>query len=169
LPAEVFQAVRAVEGKATESPGWLTLTLALEWAAAHPEPPPARSGPDWLQEFFGHLTSRTDRPGEPVPVTGWVAADDLRPFLTALGSVVGYDVTEDEWAAIAAEVGESDSEAGYWSEQEFAGGHRVKVQLARDPRGRGVQLRLEVPREVEPQVRQAFATFQHSSPRERPA
>ena len=37
---------------------WVPLVLAPEWAAAHPEPPPLRSGPELLREFFSRLAEQ---------------------------------------------------------------------------------------------------------------
>jgi Fe-S-cluster containining protein len=56
LPVGVGQAVRALDRQASASAsGWVPLVLALEWAEAHPEPPPAPSGPDLLEAFFARL------------------------------------------------------------------------------------------------------------------
>jgi Fe-S-cluster containining protein len=56
LPARVAGAARAVDrDPAAGGAGWVALTLAPEWAAAHPEPPASRPGPDLLMEFFKHL------------------------------------------------------------------------------------------------------------------
>jgi Fe-S-cluster containining protein len=55
LPARVGQAVRAVDRQASGSSGWVPLVLALEWAEAHHEAPPAGAGPDVLQAFLSGL------------------------------------------------------------------------------------------------------------------
>jgi Fe-S-cluster containining protein len=56
LPASVGQAIRALDRQASGSAsGWVPLVLALEWAEAHPEPPPAGSGPNLLEAFFASL------------------------------------------------------------------------------------------------------------------
>jgi Fe-S-cluster containining protein len=42
---------------------WVPLILALEWAAAKPDAPPTRSGPDSLTELMRHLTGKELPPG----------------------------------------------------------------------------------------------------------
>jgi Fe-S-cluster containining protein len=65
LPARVGQAVRALDRQASGSAsGWMPLVLALEWAEAHPEAPPAGSGPDLLEAVLAGLAGGT-RPGTP--------------------------------------------------------------------------------------------------------
>ncbi len=44
----------------------IPLVLALEWAAAHPEPPPSRTGPEWVRELF----TRWSRKDVPLPDAG---------------------------------------------------------------------------------------------------
>lgn len=39
---------------------WVPLTLALDWAAAHPADGPRRSGPEWLQALFGRLAGKAE-------------------------------------------------------------------------------------------------------------
>src|SRR5262249_31406248 len=98
LPVSFFGAMRAIDEQAAPpTPGWVTMLLALEWAAEHPEGPPPRPGMAWLQEFFGLLASRAGSTAGAVLITGGVAADNLRPFLTALGWAVGYTFTADDW------------------------------------------------------------------------
>ncbi len=59
-----FQAfAEAAAGRAAgEALPWVPLPFALHWAAAHPEPPGDRPGPDWLRELFARLAEPTDRP-----------------------------------------------------------------------------------------------------------
>lgn len=51
---------------------WVPLTLALQWADAHPDDLGRRSGTDWLREFFTHLTGQTVAP--PAPLADGAAA-----------------------------------------------------------------------------------------------
>jgi Fe-S-cluster containining protein len=46
---------------------WVPLILAPEWAATHPEEPLLRSGPEWLRDFFEHLTGKKSSP-QPAPL-----------------------------------------------------------------------------------------------------
>jgi Fe-S-cluster containining protein len=50
---------------------WVPLSLAPEWAEAHPEEPPPRPGTELLEELFRNLTDRANArptdPGESVP------------------------------------------------------------------------------------------------------
>lgn len=57
LPVRVFNAVARWETPPPEHLGErvVPLVLALEWAGAHPDEPPARPGPDLLRELLGHL------------------------------------------------------------------------------------------------------------------
>jgi hypothetical protein len=59
MAAKVSAAVRGMEwDDAPDSPVWVPLILALEWAAAHPDGPPNRTGPEWIQDLFGRLTGQ---------------------------------------------------------------------------------------------------------------
>jgi hypothetical protein len=94
-------------------------------------------------------------------VEAWVYADNLRPFLTVLGWVVGYALDADDWTAISFGVCDSDAEADRWYDYEFAGRHCAAFSLGADP-GTGVVLvRAQVPAELEPQVRLAADIFAH--------
>lgn len=54
LPGSVSRIVQTLT--ATRGGNWLPLILALDWAEAHPDESPARSGPEWLQAVFQKLT-----------------------------------------------------------------------------------------------------------------
>jgi Fe-S-cluster containining protein len=41
---------------ATRAVPWVPLIAALDWAAEHPDPSAARSGPEWMQAVFQQLT-----------------------------------------------------------------------------------------------------------------
>ncbi|MBL8207690.1 MAG: YkgJ family cysteine cluster protein [Blastocatellia bacterium] len=56
LPGSVSRIVQTLT--ATRGVNWLPLVLALDWAAAHPDQSPARSGPEWLQIVFQQLTKQ---------------------------------------------------------------------------------------------------------------
>jgi Fe-S-cluster containining protein len=56
LAAQVSGALRKLDGgRALPAGPWVPLVLALDWAEAHPEPPPKGTGPDLLKEFFQNL------------------------------------------------------------------------------------------------------------------
>jgi hypothetical protein len=89
----------------------------------------------------------------------WVLEDNLRPFLTAVGWIVGYPFDPDDWTAISFGVRETDQEAGRWYAYEFAGRHRAMLSLARDPGSCVVHVRVGVPSELESQVNLAAEIF----------
>ncbi len=68
LAAKVSRAVNRIgqdpEGRFVR---WVPLILAIEWAEAHPDDLPPRPGPEWLREFFEHLTDGKI-PAPPAPV-----------------------------------------------------------------------------------------------------
>jgi Fe-S-cluster containining protein len=57
MPIEASRAVMQME-PTSESYGapWVTLTLALDWAEAHPDQAPEKPGPELVREFFSHLS-----------------------------------------------------------------------------------------------------------------
>jgi len=63
-------------GRETETGRWVPLVLALEWASSHPDQTPARSGPNWLREFFERLT------GKPIPAPGASNAPSHSPQMS---------------------------------------------------------------------------------------
>jgi Fe-S-cluster containining protein len=160
LRGEIFRAARGVDGRLSNSAGFTLMVLAPEWVAEHADEPPPKPGPAWLQDFFSQLAHRGDREVEFVPVAGWVIAGNLLPFLTAVGWVVGYGFGPGDWETVSAAMPQTDATADRWHNYAFAGGHRAKVRLARDPDGGTVQVRLEVPKEVEAQVKLAIGIFQ---------
>jgi Fe-S-cluster containining protein len=73
MPVKVSNAVRGLDKPGSNvAAGWLPLTLALEWAAAHPEVAPTRAGPALLHELFAKLTNgdvpETASPANPADV-----------------------------------------------------------------------------------------------------
>lgn len=80
--------------------------------------------------------------------------DNLTPFMTALGWLVGYRFDDDDQAAISHGLRESDAEAGRWYEYEFNGSQRAVFSLALDDSGGSiVLLRVALPEVLEPQVK----------------
>lgn len=56
VPSSVARAVRWLTSPpGAEQPGWVPLTLALEWAEAHPEPAATSTGPELARELFERL------------------------------------------------------------------------------------------------------------------
>jgi Fe-S-cluster containining protein len=47
---------------------WVPLILALDWAEAHSDETTPRPGPDWLREFFDHVTGKRPPLAQPVPL-----------------------------------------------------------------------------------------------------
>lgn len=56
MPGSVSRIVQSLT--ATRGVNWLPLIMALDWAEAHPDESPARSGPEWLQAVFQQLTKQ---------------------------------------------------------------------------------------------------------------
>ena len=58
LPAEVANALRAVDWQATATAdAWVPLSLSLDWAATHASEP-VLPGPAWVERVFNHLTRK---------------------------------------------------------------------------------------------------------------
>jgi hypothetical protein len=57
LPLRVFNAVARWQVPPQEYflERWVPLILAPEWAEAHPDDPPPKSGPELLRELLDHL------------------------------------------------------------------------------------------------------------------
>jgi hypothetical protein len=88
-----------------------------------------------------------------------IMSDNLEPFLTALGWVVGYTADGDDLEAVSNGLRDTDAEEGRWYAYEFHGRHRADFSLAFDEAGSGVVLfQIELPDELAPQVR-LFADF----------
>lgn len=85
-------------------------------------------------------------------VVDWIYRDNLRPFLTALGWVVGYNFDEVDWEAICHGLRETNAEADRWFEYELSGNYRAAFSLALDD-GSVVMARIGVPSELESQIR----------------
>jgi Fe-S-cluster containining protein len=56
LPGKASEALRKVG--ATSGAPWVPLSLALDWVKDHPDNPPPRPGPEWVDEFIKHLVGR---------------------------------------------------------------------------------------------------------------
>jgi Fe-S-cluster containining protein len=57
LAAKVSRALNRIgQDSAGRFVRWVPLILAIEWAEGHPDELPSRTGPEWLREFFEHLT-----------------------------------------------------------------------------------------------------------------
>jgi Fe-S-cluster containining protein len=66
LPLNVRSAFfQAASHRADRRPEWVPLVLAPAWAEAHPEGPPARTGPEHLRTLFAELTGRDLPPPPP--------------------------------------------------------------------------------------------------------
>lgn len=53
------------DGLPMEQGGWVALPLALEYAASHPEAPPAAPAPELLQRFFAALSAQAEEAVSP--------------------------------------------------------------------------------------------------------
>lgn len=157
LALRVAAAVRAVDRHGREdSSGWVLLSLALDWAAEHPETE-QRPAHELLQEFFGQLSPRTD----------WVLDANLRPFLTAIGWAIGAEFGPGDWLAVQNGIRESDESNDRWLKFTFATSTAAQLDLARGD-GNIVRFRSRLPEVLEPQLRLAAAICQRFTFRSTP-
>lgn len=89
----------------------------------------------------------------------WVLEENLLPFLTTIGWIVGYTFDQDDWTAISNGIGETDQEADRWYEYEMAGRRRLKLAIARDPGSSVVFVRVQTEAVLESQVNLAIEIF----------
>jgi hypothetical protein len=100
-------------------------------------------------------------------VADWIWQDNLEPFLTTLGWVVGYSIDEDDSQAIKTGLLETDGDLLRWCSYEFAAASIVKFKLAIDRGTEVLQVEVDSPTELEPRVEMAVAIFQHFHLRKR--
>jgi hypothetical protein len=96
-------------------------------------------------------------------VSNWILRENLEPFLTALGWVVGYPFDKDDWAAISEGLLEDNGVVTY----EILGILPAKLELKYDQISGSFQVSVETPAEAHPQVELALAIFQHFSLRQK--
>ena len=63
-------------------------------------------------------------------ITGWVWTENFRPFLRSLASVTGYDLSDEEFAAVVAALEGSSAESGDWREFVLRGAPEIGMSLA---------------------------------------
>ncbi len=69
IPAKVSSALNRIGTGTKDAPGpWVPLSLALDWAAGHPDDLAPRPGPQWVSELLEQLTGKTI-PAPPPPPT----------------------------------------------------------------------------------------------------
>lgn len=66
VPASLASTLARFEQADPSEGARVALVLALEWAESHPEPPPSRTGPEWVRELF----ARWGRKDVPLPGAG---------------------------------------------------------------------------------------------------
>jgi hypothetical protein len=89
-------------------------------------------------------------------VSNWILRENLEPFLTTLGWVLGYSFDNDDWAAISEGLLEDNGVVAY----EFPGHHAAKLELEYDRSSDSFQVTVEAPEDAHPQVELALAIFQ---------
>jgi len=104
------------------------------------------------------MTIRRQRCGV---VANWIFQDNLESFLTTLSWVVGYSIDDDDWQAIRTGLPETDGDLLRWFRYEFAGNQVIGFKLAVDRGTEVLQVIVDAPLELEPQVELAVAIFQH--------
>jgi hypothetical protein len=100
-------------------------------------------------------------------VASWILQDNLEPFLTTLSWVVSYSIDDDDWQAIRTDLLETDGDLLRWCSYEFGGNHQVRFRLAVDRGTEVMQVQVDAPIELEPQVALAVSIFQHFHLRKR--
>src|SRR6478735_4680153 len=89
-------------------------------------------------------------------VTGWILQDNLEPFLTTLGWIVGSSLDDDDWQAIT-----TDLLDGGGGEYAFDGGQKTTFSVAIGLDTSILNMKVDAPVELEPQMELAIAIFQH--------
>jgi hypothetical protein len=74
-----------------------------------------------------------------------VWADNLRAVVDILAAMVRYDADADDWAAIEAALPSTDATADSWLDYPLVGERLIGLELAGEPRGRTVVVRLDLP------------------------
>ena len=87
---------------------------------------------------------------------GSILQDNLDPFLITLSWLVGYAIDADDWATM-----NNDLLDGGGATCEFAGNQVLKVQACIECNTKFVEVTVEAPKELEPQVELAIAIFRH--------
>ena len=65
--------------------------------------------------------------------SGWIIANNLKPFCETVATFGGYGFDDSDWDAIATGVKRTDYEQGNWFEYEMQGDSPVTLKIARDP------------------------------------
>jgi hypothetical protein len=92
-------------------------------------------------------------------IADWIFEENLAAFLMTLGWIIGYEVEDEELAVIAYGISDSDGDHDRWYLHELIGNHRAQLMLACDQGCGVVQVRVDGPIELEPQVELAIQIF----------
>jgi hypothetical protein len=83
----------------------------------------------------------------------YIEPENLKPFLTVLGWVVGHAFDSDDWTAIKHGVQKTNADTGHWFDYQF--GNR-QFSLAQEPDSTHVYVRIELAPELEVKLRMAI-------------
>lgn len=89
-------------------------------------------------------------------VAGQILGENLDPFITTLGWIIGYSLDKDDWERI-----NTDWLDGGGGSYEFCGIHRMTFGFCVGSKKETVDVTVELPAEFESQVELAIAIFQH--------
>jgi hypothetical protein len=97
-------------------------------------------------------------------VAGQILNENLDPFVTTLGWIIGYSLDKDDWERV-----NTDWLDGGGGSYEFCGNHKMTFTFSADPKKEMADVSVELPAEFESQVELAIAIFQHFQLRKRRA
>lgn len=92
-------------------------------------------------------------------IASWIFEDNAKPFLTALGWIVGYDVDDQDWTAVYFGTRDTDIEQARWFEYTLHGSSPALVRLARDPGSSVIHIEVHGVEPHEPEIEIAIEIF----------
>jgi hypothetical protein len=104
-----------------------------------------------------------------VNISGWVWAENFRPFVCFLASETGYHLSDEEFAAAVAALEGSSAESGDWREFVLRGTPEIGMALAYEVGFDNVQIQFNCDERVGRHAEAAMMLMQRYLLTERPA